>query len=268
MEPVLLVRKQFASKYELRHAEKYFAIEESRVACANRLVVGRYSILPFYEELDRDLKLMGSRLVNTLEEHRWITSFDYYRDLKAFTPETWDESNIAHCADTGPFVVKGKMSSKKHQWRTHMFAATKPEALAIAAKLKDDSDIREQGVVFRKFVPLKTFEIGHNGLPYTNEWRFFYLQDKRLSYGYYWSLGDCLEKAELKPAAIHLADQIAVIAARFTKFFTMDLAETEEGDWIMIELNDGQAAAPSENDLDELYGNLRGALQDSLCQRL
>ena len=43
MEPVLLFRNELASKYELQHAAKYFSIEESRVRCANRLVIGRYS---------------------------------------------------------------------------------------------------------------------------------------------------------------------------------------------------------------------------------
>jgi hypothetical protein len=34
------------------------------------------------------------------------------------------------------------------------------------------------------------------------------------------------------------------------------------GATILIELNDGQMAGPSENDLDELYGNLRAALNE------
>jgi hypothetical protein len=260
MEPVLLVRKQFASKYELRFAEKHFPIEESRVLCQNGLVVGRYSVLPFYDELDRDLKLLGARLVNSLDEHRWIVTFDYYRELKEFTPETWDENNLHLCTHDGPFVVKGKMSSRKHEWGTRMFAPTRQEAIALAKRLKEDSDIREQGIVYRKFVPLRTFEVGHNGLPYANEWRFFYLKEKLLSVGYYWSLSDCVRRAELAPAALQLAQEVARIAARFTTFFTMDLAETEGGDWILIELNDGQMAVPSENDPDELYRNLRAAL--------
>jgi hypothetical protein len=43
-------------------------------------------------------------------------------------------------------------------------------------------------------------------------------------------------------------------------FFTLDLAETETGEWILIEVNDGQASVPSEHDLDELDANLRRAL--------
>jgi hypothetical protein len=260
MNPVLLFRKELATRYELRFAEKYLPIEESRMNCRDRLVIGRYSVLPFYNELDRDLRLIGSRLINSLDEHRWITSFDYYRELKEFTPETWDDETIPFCTHTGPFVVKGKMSSKKHEWKTHMFAATKHAAIDLAARLKEDHEIRDQGVVYRRYIPLKTYEIGRNGLPYANEWRFFYLKDRLLSYGYYWSMADCVGKAELKPEALLLAENVARIAANFTTFFTMDLAETVDGEWILIELNDGQTAAPAENDLDELYGNLRTLL--------
>lgn len=262
MNPVLLFRKEHATKYELKFAEKYLPIEESRMNCRDRLVVGRYSVTPFYNELHRDLQLIGARLINSLDEHRWITSFEYYRELKDYTPETWDDENIYLCAHNGPFVVKGKMRSKKHHWKTHMFAATKPEALDLARRLKDDDEIRDEGVVYRRYVSLKTYQISHNGLPYTNEWRFFYLKERLLSRGYYWSMADCVGQAELKPQALELAEKIAHIAARFTTFFAMDLAETESGEWILIELNDGQMAAPSENDLDELYGNLRAALME------
>jgi hypothetical protein len=75
MKPVLLFRKELASKYELRHAERYFPIKESRMKCRDSLVIGRYSVLPYYNELERDLGIIGSRLANSFDEHRWITSY-------------------------------------------------------------------------------------------------------------------------------------------------------------------------------------------------
>src|SRR5947208_2126369 len=107
MKPILLFRKEFASKYELSHAEKYFPIEESRVRCVNSLVIGRYSVLPLYAELERDLALLGSRLINTFAEHQWISTLAYYQELKDLTPQTWDEENFHACEWKGPFVVKG-----------------------------------------------------------------------------------------------------------------------------------------------------------------
>jgi ATP-grasp domain, R2K clade family 3 len=260
MEPILLVRRELMSNYEYQFATKHFRVEESRVLCRDSLVFGRYSVLPHYAELERDLALLGSRLINTFEQHRWIVSFDYYQRLAEFTPETWDESNIHQSQFTGPFVVKGKMKSRKWQWKSLMFARSKREALRIGDRLKEDSEIGEQGIVYRRFVPLKTFGQGKDGLPQTNEWRFFYLGPRRLSHAYYWPGSNFLDRATISDTAIALADRIAQIVSEVVPFFVLDLAETETGDWILIEVNDGQQSVPSEHDLDRLYGNLRAAL--------
>ena len=141
-----------------------------------------------------------------------------------------------------------------------MFTESKAAAPKLGERLKEDSDIAEQGVVYRRFVPLKTFEVGRNGLPYTNEWRLFYLGTTLLDPGYYWSVGDCVSQATISQDCLRLAQHLAEIVARFASFYTLDLAETESGDWILIEINDAQMAVPSEHDLDQLYGKLRQEL--------
>jgi hypothetical protein len=40
-------------------------------------------------------------------------------------------------------------------------------------------------------------------------------------------------------------------------FFVMDIAKTQSGDWIVVELNDGQMSGLSENDPNVLYKNLK-----------
>jgi hypothetical protein len=260
MVPVLLVRPEAIGKYELEYATRHFRVEESRVLCRDAVVVGRYSVEPMYHEVERDLHLLGSRLINTTEQHRWITSFGYYQELRDFTPETWDETNIHECRHRGPFVVKGKTSSKKWQWKSHMFAKTKAAAMKLGERLKEDAEIAKQGLVYRAFVPLKTFGLGHEDMPFTNEWRFYFLGERRLSQAFYWSVSDYSNEASITSEAIALADHIAAIAARFVTFFALDLAQTQDGEWILIELNDGQTAVPGEHNLDELYGNLRHAI--------
>lgn len=262
MKPILLVRNRHMSKYERTFAERYFEVCESRMDCGGRLVIGRYSVTPCYDELDRDLNLVGARLVNTFEQHRWIASFDYYDAVRNYTPETWTDETFVYCRYEGPFVVKGKLRSKKVDWATRMFAPTKEAALRLAALLKEDSEIAEQGVVYRRYVPLRTFEVGRNGLPYANEWRFFYFGRTLLSHAFYWSISDAAHEAKLDEAGLQMADEIAGIVARHAAFFTLDLAETADGRWILIEINDGQTSGPSEHDLDVLYRRLRDAADD------
>ncbi len=257
MDPVLLVRPEFITKYELKFAEQHLPVATSRAACRNRLVIGRYSVLPFYREVEADLRVNGCPLVNSLAQHSWIANFEYYKQLKDVTPESWDDGNIHLCDHRGPFVVKGKMTSKKRQWQTHMLAKTKKQALAIGRELRHDTWIGDQDILYRRYVPLRTFGFGKNGLPYTNEWRFFYLGKQRLSYGYYWSISDCVHLAEMTPEGLALADKVATIASRHKAFYALDIAETEDGRWILVEINEGQMANLCENDPEEFYANLR-----------
>ena len=259
-DPVILFRKSCEFEDERQVCQKYFRTLEQRTACRNQLVVARYSALPFYRELEVDLQSLGCRLINSYGEHSWIANFDYYEDLVEFTPESWDDYSFQHCDYAGPFVIKGRTNSRKFEWNKLMFAPTRKDAVRIAAELAGDGLIGPQGVIYRKYVPLRTFEVGLNGLPFTNEWRFFFLREKCLSYGYYWSSADDVSLGQINPVAIELAQRIAKIVAERVPFFVLDLAETEEGDWILIEVNDGQQSGLSENDPNTLYFNLRTAL--------
>jgi len=141
-----------------------------------------------------------------------------------------------------------------------MFAKTKRRAIEIGKELAQDAMIREQGVIYRKYIPLVTYEVGLHDIRYTNEWRIFYLGGTRLSHGYYWSLAENVVERTLPQEGLDFADWVAKIASRHTRFFTLDIAEKEEGGWMLIEVNDGQSAALSENDAQVLYGNLTKAL--------
>jgi hypothetical protein len=142
-----------------------------------------------------------------------------------------------------------------------MFAETRERALSIGNDLANDSLIGPQGILYRKYVPLKTYEIGINGLPFTNEWRFFFYKRNMLSFGYYWTLADDKDKAGMDGAGMRLAQTVADIACTHVSFFAVDIAQKEDGDWILIELNDGQQAGLSFNDPNLLYSNLSHYLE-------
>ncbi|MFA5015791.1 MAG: ATP-grasp domain-containing protein [Actinomycetota bacterium] len=222
----------------------------------NELVIGRYSALPFYEELEKELALKGSRLVNSYVQHLYIADIkNYYEDLKEFTPRTYF---LWYNLPDGSYVVKGRTNSRKFQWDKQMFARTNVDVISIVSRLLDDSLIRDQGVCVRKYVPLRTYDIGINGLPITNEWRCFCYQEKLLSYGYYWSnFPDKKPYDELPKEALELLGKIMNIASKKTNFYVVDLAETEDGKWIMIELNDGQMSGLSEIDPEVFYKKLK-----------
>jgi hypothetical protein len=262
MTPTILFRKDLNTEAEFEIAQQYFPVVDHRAACPpDTLVIPRYSALPYYRELEKDIQWQGGALVNSWRQHRWIANFDYYSELREFTPETWDDYTFPD-APEGQFVVKGRTNSRKFDWNKLMFAENKRQAAQIGAELSMSHLIGPQGLIYRRYIPLKTFELGLNGLPFTNEWRFFFYQGTLLSYGYYWSsaLEETIAKAVLSEAGFGMAQQIANICKDHVSFFVLDMAETAEGDWILIEVNDGQMSGLSENDPHRLYSNLRKAV--------
>lgn len=246
------------SRDELEIASRYFKCVTSRrdVESPHSLTVGRFSVLPYYHEVNRDVL---DTLINSNSEHEYIVNFDWYEDLRAITPETWHEHEFHRCQWEGPFVVKGTVTSKKHLFNKMMYAPTKRDALRVASDLRQDMHICNQGVLFRKYVPLETFEVGLNGLPFTNEWRFFFLGEKLIDYGYYWSLADSIPQ-EIPEGGVDFARAAAKIVAEHTRFFVIDIALTTEKKWVVIELNDGQQSGLSEIPPERFYRNLAGAI--------
>lgn len=258
MQPIILFPLQSAYPYEqseLRVAKEYFQVIELRCICPkDRLVIGRHSVPPSYRELERDIEIMGSRLVNTWKQHRWATTFDYYYDLRDFTAEFWDDSNVHLCDHPGPFVVEWLSNSLEHQWK---FAKTKRQAIEVGKELVQDSNIRELGVIYRRDLPLSLYKVGFGDL-----WRLFYLGSTRLSHGCYWSLFETVEERTLSQEGFDFADRVAAIASQHTRFFTLDVAEKKQGGWTLKQVNDAQSSALQENDAHVLYENLRKALSD------
>lgn len=78
--------------------------------------------------------------------------------------------------------------------------------------------------------------------------------------GFYWSASH----PELKQRAswAKLAEELVFAAAKrvseYVNFFVLDVAETQDGSWIVIEINDAQMSGLCGCDPHELYSNLRG----------
>lgn len=227
----------------------------------NSIVVGRYSVLPYYNELQRELVLFkNSTLINSIEQHNRIALSFYYHDLSnLITPQTWFESEFYLIPEdeNTHYIVKGCTTSKKFEWNTKMYAKTKREALEIASELKRDLYIGTQELIIKRYIPLQKYEEGLNGLPITNEWRFFCYKDKILSYGYYWSIAENAEKYNIiEQSCLDFVHSILYKTKEIANFYSLDVAKTENGRWIIIEMNDGQMSGLSMNDPYILYKNL------------
>lgn len=258
-KPLILYRKTNppVDAVELAAIDKAgFECTFSRTTCNDRLVIARYSCLPYYKELEDDLAYQNSRLINSHSEHLYIANFDYYFDIQDYTFPTWFEFTAIPDVEQGPFIVRGRTNSRKKQWNKLMYAADRQNAIRIQCELFQDPFIGPQGLVFRKYIPLKKLGEGISGQPWTNEWRFFFLGTKQLHASYYW-YEETLPLASLTQDGIDLANKVAAIISKNCNFFTVDIAEDDQGKWWVVEINDAQMSGiPSEEQSEELYINL------------
>lgn len=264
MKATVLFRSNRDLEEEMKICSQYFETISSRVGITNSLVIPRYSALPFYRELEHDLQLQGSKMINSYYEHNYIASFDWYYDLEKYTPKTWFSLQDVP-KNGGPFVLKGRTNSRKHQWNSKMFVKDFQEAVKVHYELiNDDALISQQGVVIREYVELENFGVGVNGQPFANEWRCFFYKGKLLSYGYYWVNGDIIpDRSVFDSEAQSFVQEVADILKERVNFFVVDIAKTKEGRWIVIEVNDGSMSGLSDNNPHELYFNLKREVEKS-----
>jgi len=150
------------------------------------MVIGRYSLWPFYSDQQKDIEYVGAKLISTYEQYLYIADLgNYVIDLEDITPRTW--SSPLDIPDNGTqFVVKGETNSRKSNWLHDMYAPNKSAAIDICNRLSNDSLIGTQKIYIREYVPLVKLLDGINGMPVTKEYRFFVAYGKVLCGGYYW----------------------------------------------------------------------------------
>ncbi len=112
------------------------------------------------------------------------------------------------------------------------------------------------GLVFREFVEFEPIGIHpQSGMPLTLEYRLFFLDRRPLLCAEYWQEGDY--RGDRPP----IGRFEALAATVHSRFFTMDVAKSKGGDWLVVELGDGQVAGlPEPADVGTFYAGLVNGL--------
>lgn len=263
MNPVIYLRGALAEEAEKVAAARYFPMADHRTAIPpGSLVVPRYSALPFLQELVDDMRDMGSELINTKEEHDYVANLrNWYYDLGDLTPRTWFA--LDQMPTEGPFVLKGATNSMKFYWNTHMFAENRYRAMEVAANLFKDANVGVQPIYGREYVPLRKLADGLNGLPISEEYRFFFLGEQLVDAGFYWSSHVDDIEGEFDPMVEVPKDFLAKVIEKVSpkiRFWVVDVARKADGGWMVVELNDGQQSGLGCIDPERFYRRLRELL--------
>jgi ATP-grasp domain-containing protein len=138
-----------------------------------------------------------------------------------------------------PLIVKDYVKSRKHEWAEACFVPDATDAAAVERVVGRFLELTgselQGGLVLREFLELERVgKHARSGMPLAREWRVFWLDREPVMVAPYWpEVGGDPPRVET----------FSVAAARVqSRFFTMDLARRATGDWIIVELGDGQVA--------------------------
>lgn len=264
MTTKILFRQTLAEENEFSIAQKYFDVIESRsLVRPGDQIICRYSALPYYEELEKDVLLNGGTLINSYKQHRYVADIEnWYWDLEDFTPKTYFQyDDVArYHRNNGPFVIKGRTNSRKHRWSTHMFAKNYQDILPVMYRLEEDQFLDQQGLVIREYEPFIQYDLAINGLPITKEFRFFVFKGNIIAGGYYWSNHpEIIEKFKpnVEEVPKDFLHQIIDIVSPNINAWVMDVAQHQDGRYRLVELNDLQMSGLSCVEPEQLYSSLK-----------
>lgn len=225
-----------------------------------------------YADLYRQLEQVGIRLVNTPEEYAHTHHFpNCYPLIAGNSPlsislpvkGTVDMDRVTDLLavfGNGPVVLKDYVKSEKHHWLEACFIPNAADKASVARVTHRFLELRgdhlNEGLVYRAFVPLaRTGHHSLSGMPLSVEYRLFFVQGRLLTVSPYW------EEGEHPAGEPPLAEFERVATTIRSRFFTMDIAQLENGQWTIMELGDGQVSSlPAALDPTVFYGRLVAAL--------
>lgn len=227
-----------------------------------------------YKQLYEALLDKNIELINTPDAYKFCHYLpENYEAIKTVTPKTtfkpltpdFDIKNFEEeldVFDNQPIVIKDYVKSQKHYWAKACFipdASDRQKAETVIRKFIElqDEDFNE-GLVFREFVELEQLtNHAQSGMPLTKEFRVFIKNGEVMTVFKYWDEGD-YENAE--PEIESFRDIFTSVKSRF---FTMDIAKKKNGDWIIVELGDGQVAGlPDNADKGAFYSQLNSSYKN------
>lgn len=209
--------------------------------------VARLGPIVEYGELWRVASGQGIKLIHTPDEHcRASLLSEWYPLLSDLTPRSRVFANSPSVdeveAEFGwPLFMKGDRQTSRHR-RALSIVSGRDEFIVAVQSAGRDSILRWQPLAFREFVPLRRVEDElPERIPSSFEFRTFWWKGVLVGTGRYWWEGARYEWSEQEQAS-GLA--VAREAARRVNvpFLAVDIAQTLDGRWIVIDCNDGQEA--------------------------
>jgi hypothetical protein len=203
--------------------------------------IGAFSDYPAFFEACRE---EGIDLVHSPEDYVKCTSLPHWYPLiVTHTPRSKWYDGVPSFAEIEedfelPVFVKGSRQTSKHTAAASI-VSSRDDFEHAASIFKSDPILRWQKFVCREFVELRPIPGGsEDRIPSSYEFRTFWWRGTFVGGGRYWHEAENYawtdtERVEALAVARHAVDTLECA------FLVVDLAQKTDGNWIIIECNDG-----------------------------
>ncbi len=240
--------------------QKHFACNHPLYYNGEIMAIGRIGATNDYPKRYNDFLDYNIRLIHSPEEYL-KTSFlpHWYPIIEKYTPRSiWYDtfpslSEIEKHFDF-PIFIKGERQTNRHA-RNKSIINNPKELEELKIIWANDPILHWQKIVVREFISLQLV-VPDNGIamPKAIEFRTFWWKNQCVSIGNYWTAEKYQISESDQAAMLQIAQKTANLID--TSFLVIDMAKTQNGDWIVIELNDGQEAGYAGNNPFMLWTNV------------
>ena len=137
------------------------------------------------------------------------------------------------------FILNKKLTNDEFNERVHKFVEARGKLF-------------NEGIVFKKVEALKRYE------DKTNEWRMFFLNGELMMLG---QNSDAPARDIGIPSSKIMLECTKIAKKVNSNFCTIDIAEKEDGEWMILELGDGQVSGmPLVGDAIAFYNRMNAIL--------
>lgn len=222
-----------------------------------------------YKKLYDALLVKNLRLINSPAEYKTCHYLsENYRFIEQHTPKTVflnvDENfSIEKVFEAilifgnKPIIIKDFVKSRKHEWFEACFIPDASDNVKVQKTIEKFLELQgedlNEGLATREFVEFKSLtNHSKSGMPLTKEFRLFFFNQNLLFSSIYWEEGEYLDTDFPHENFVEIAKTIP------NNFFTMDVAQKENGDYTIVELGDGQVSGlPEKADVGKFYKSLK-----------
>lgn len=240
--------------------QRYFACSHPMYWNESITAVARIGATNDYPKRYQEFLKYNIRLVHTPEEYL-RTSFlpVWYPIIEKYTPRSKWYDTFPSLAEIEnhfdfPIFIKGERQTNRHA-RNKSIINNAKELNELELIWKNDPILHWQKIVVRDFIPLQLVAPDNGfAMPKAFEFRTFWWKNNCVSIGNYWTSEQYNLTEMDKVSMLNVAQKAARLID--VSFLVIDMAKTNDGEWIVIEVNDGQDAGYSGNNPFLLWSNI------------